>query len=994
MGRRGTGWASFAIAMFTTVAAAAVTEPPHLAGHDGLELADGRAVRAGRVLEWQRAPRSSLHAYGVLAAEMGPGAQAVWDPATGVPSRIWGPGIVVPGSCASAKTAAAFAKAFLARHVALLAPGSAASDFMLVSNDLDDGMRTLGFVQHAGGLVVLGGQVSFRFKHDRLFMIGSEALPHAHAAMGGTVAQSIARAEAEAWLLSDLATTAAADTSVEGPFVLPLITGSSAPRFRTVLRVTVHTTPLGKWHVYVDARNGAPVAREQTLRFATAQVNYNVPLRRPGTPRFDYPAIHTSMTIGGTNVVSDAQGIISWSNGSSASAGVSGPFIDVNNSAGSEASTTLMVSDGAAAVWTPQGEYTDAQVTTFVHGNQVKAYVRGFADLPYVDELLPANVNINDSCNAFYNGSSINFFRATSGCGNTGRIADVVYHEFGHALHDNGIIDGVGAFDGAASEGLSDYLAATITGDPAMGRGFFASDAPLRHVDPDDREHVWPDDIGEIHYTGLIIAGALWDMRKALVRDFGEAEGVKIADRIFYQAMRRAVDIPTMYFEALAADDDDGDLTNGTPHICQINEGFTPHGLREITAIGSRLSVEPPHLDGYTLSLAFTGLFHECDADVTEDAQVEWRLRGEPDVGGVMTMALGPTGFEAVIPTQPDGSVVQYRVTVVFGDGDAETYPTNAADPWYELFVGHVEPLYCTDFETDPFAEGWSHGLSAGDPGEGADDWQWGETASPIESGDPKRPYSGDHVIGNDLGVDNFNGAYQPNKENYALSPAIDTSGYDVVRLHYRRWLSVEDARFDVATVYADDEAVWQNLETNAGDTNHVDAEWRFSDVDLSAQAADGNVVVRYELRSDGGLELGGWTIDDFCVVGYVPTVCGDSRVTGIEACDDGDLNSDVSPDACRSDCVPASCGDGVIDTSETCDDGNLQDDDGCDASCQSEADPAAPGGGGDSGDAGSDALNGIACACHTAGGGARSWPYAVLFALAAGLWRRRRFVA
>ena len=39
------------------------------------------------------------------------------------------------------------------------------------------------FVQRANGMIVVGGQVSFRFKHDRLFVIGSEALPNVTFAM-------------------------------------------------------------------------------------------------------------------------------------------------------------------------------------------------------------------------------------------------------------------------------------------------------------------------------------------------------------------------------------------------------------------------------------------------------------------------------------------------------------------------------------------------------------------------------------------------------------------------------------------------------------------------------------------------------------------------------------------------------------------------------------------------------------------------------------------
>jgi hypothetical protein len=61
---------------------------------------------------------------------------------------------------------------------------------------------------------------------------------------------------------------------------------------------------------------------------------------------------------------------------------------------------------------------------------------------------------------------------------------------------------------------------------------------------------------------------------------------------------------------------------------------------------------------------------------------------------------------------------------------------------------------------------------------------------------------------------------------------------------------------------------------------------------------------------------------------------CGDYVVQGSEECDEGDLNSDVKPDACRKDCAAASCGDGVEDTGE-CDEATF-----CGSDCKSVAEP------------------------------------------------------
>jgi cysteine-rich repeat protein len=75
---------------------------------------------------------------------------------------------------------------------------------------------------------------------------------------------------------------------------------------------------------------------------------------------------------------------------------------------------------------------------------------------------------------------------------------------------------------------------------------------------------------------------------------------------------------------------------------------------------------------------------------------------------------------------------------------------------------------------------------------------------------------------------------------------------------------------------------------------------------------------------------------------------CGDKKVEGIEECDDGRLNDDTLPDACRTDCRMAWCGDGVVDSGEECDDGNPWGGDGCSTTCtlqqgRSEQEPNQP---------------------------------------------------
>ena len=912
--------------------ASAAQTPAAFANRPAMEVAQGDPVRIAGLLDWHGVPAQHRKAWGRLLKAMGSRTHAVWDHDTNVVRRIWGAGIDAPGALASPETAERTAREFLGAHLDLLAPGAVVGDFVLVANHLRSGMRTLGFEQRRGGLPVAGGQVSFRFKNDRLFMIGSEALPHVPAPVGVAISDETAGKAALAWIVRDTSKTAKV-TAIGGVQVLPLIRAGRVD-YATVIPVVVESTaPRGRWNVYVDVVRGKPVAREQTLRFAMGTVKYNAPLRGPSGPRQDYPAYEARLVVNGQNVTTTAAGVVNWNNNNPAQVTVRalGDQFDVNNESGQDAQANLNLNGGGSVTWNAaNNEQVDAQVTTFVHANEVMNYARGIdANNPFHNNQFDAIVNIPDSCNAYYDGQAINFFSQSQDCNNTGRIADIVYHEFGHGVHENAIIDGVGAFDGALSEGVSDYLCTTINDDPAMAVEFFlGDDQPLRHLDPPGDEAFWPDDInGDPHVTGEIIGGALWDLRKALVADQGPA-GVAVADHLYYEAISRATDIPTMYFEAVAADDDNGNLDDGTPNLCLINAAFAAHGLYSIGVDVTGPGVAVPQLDGYDVTAKLAGGSDLCGGDGIESADLIWRLREDPNTGGQIAMDIGPDQISATIPTQPPNPVVQYQLKIAFQGTPEMSFPDNRADPFYEFFVGAVEDIYCTDFETDPALDGWTHGLSEGMPEEGADDWKWGVPMAPVSSGDPQEAFDGTQAYGNDLGGGQFNGMYKPEKTNFTQSQAIDTTGYGQVRLQYRRWLNVEDGFFDRATIYANNDVAWQNLRTpdeNQASVHHTDREWRFHDVDLTPFIQNDSVTLKYEINTDPGLEMGGWTLDALCVVGVVDapaSVCGDGIVTAPEQCDDGANNSDSNPDACRTDCSNPGCGDGVVDSGEDCDGG------------------------------------------------------------------------
>jgi cysteine-rich repeat protein len=840
--------------------------------------------------------------------------KALWDGDTAVPTRIFGEGIAAPGSMADGAIAEAAAKRLLAEQIDLLAPGASASDFVVIGNLVRGGVRTVSFGQRWNGLEVVSSSVRFMFKHDRIASIASTATPHISATMPASLASaSTAESKAQGWVDAAYGATPTVLGSSRTALLLPIHRERGAAlEHRVVLPVTVDlASPRGKWIVYVDAATAEPVARRQTLMFASGTVRYRVPPRHPEGGYEDFVAQFTNHQADGSPVTSDIAGLFSWTGAAAATVapGLAGPYARIFNEAGANVTGSLNVAPDGSAVWDRSSvEFEDAQLASYIHANVAKQFGKDNMDpdLGWLFQQIPVHPNEDSTCNAYSNLDDIHFFRAGDGCENTARLADVVYHEFGHSIHGQSEVPGTD-FDGAMSEGVSDVYAALITGDPAMGLGFFSPTQPLRHIDPPDKEWTWPDDsTGQVHNDGHIISGAFWDLRKALIAQLGEQEGKDLLHEMYYAAISRADDMLSCYAEVLLADDDNGNIADGTPHQCAIDQAFALHGLAE-GAAAQLGAVAPPSVENLTLTLQqLEDTGGDCPGPQIAAAHVEWHLRSEPGTGGWVDFTEGGTTFAATIPDQPDGTVIQYQVVAEMTDGSSRTLPQNAADPWYELYVGPVDEIYCTDFEADPVAGGWLYGGG----------WSWGDATAPAGSDDPATAYSGTKVLGQVLG-----GNYENNGTFTVRSPEIDVAGYETIRLQYRRWLNVEDAEYDHAQIIVEGSTapvpVWTNLRTEQGSTNHRDREWRFQDVDLTGFGADGTLTVTFHLDSDQGLEFGGWTIDDFCIVtqGAPAPECGDGEIdVDTEECDDGNL---ADGDDCSSLCeLPGGGGGGCCSTS------------------------------------------------------------------------------
>lgn len=278
---------------------------------------------------------------------------------------------------------------------------------------------------------------------------------------------------------------------------------------------------------------------------------------------------------------SDAEGKFEYSlNQAPSINGLRGSFVEiVPKSGGRIAKTAVASDDGWLVDLTKPGDdaaWLDkfiAQTMVYYHTNLIITKAKEYISHGWLNQTLTANVNLTRTCNAHWDGDTINFYSGNRQCANTGIIADVVYHEWGHGLDakTGGIVDG------AFSEGYGDIMSLIMTGSNQLGIGFrLPSNDPVRDLEPNK---VYPNDRGEVHAEGLIIGSTFWDLFKELQAKYDREQALNILANYAFKMIFTADRYTEVYDAILVIDDDDGNLSNGTPHKCILNKVFTEHGL-------------------------------------------------------------------------------------------------------------------------------------------------------------------------------------------------------------------------------------------------------------------------------------------------------------------------------------------------------------------------------------------------------------------------------
>jgi hypothetical protein len=365
----------------------------------------------------------------------------------------------------------------------------------------------------------------------------------------------------------------------------------------------------------------------------------------------------------------------------------------------------------------------------------------------------------------------------------------------------------------------------------------------------------------EVHSAGEVWMGFAWKYRENLRAHFGTPTAIAVSnDTVIGSIVANATNQAAAVQQVFIADDDDGNLLNGVPHYAELSAAAITKGMPypqiqlislQSTPLGNSSQQLTPRRVNCTAAVITSGTI--TSLQLVFNAGSGTVFRNMHPNGGL-------NSFSAMLPGILTGAVT-YHIEAVHNGTTTVRLPTTGEFA-YTVTVpttGPFVPFHTQDFTTPT---GWTHGLYSGT----GDDWQNGppQGLSGVVSGvpwsDPTAASSNGSIYGTDLGNPGFNGRY-PNSISYWLrSPAINCSGQTGCFLRFRRWLTVEEGIYDQATVLVNGIPVW----TNPLNGHTLDTAWQT--VEYAIPMADNNpsVTVEFRLTADGGLNLGGWNIDDF----------------------------------------------------------------------------------------------------------------------------------
>lgn len=644
-----------------------------------------------------------------------PGWGAEVDVLNSTANDMFGTALVVPGSSNADK-------AYQLMNGKLKQLGINAQEW-IATRDKDYGhVAYVDFKQAIDGHEVVFSKLSFRFTPTgELVRVKMHTYAQPEAGVAPTMTSNDALSSTA--LTADLSDIAVTSKNVDANWVWFPVPAQSGYTMRPAYKFDViGTFKVDEFPVilegYVDAQTGELLYRmnnvQETFEVKVQAEVYKTSRNNPLTME---PLADMRVSIGGNTENTDATGTATFASlnaPQTATMELRGPWsrIRQGGSSGPTPSASMAFSNATNTyTFTTAGSANISDINAFYHVNVVhdfmKKYLPSFVGM---DFSLPTNTDLtNSTCNAFYNGSSINFYAASGNCRSFAEVGDIVYHEYGHGINREYYGDnGAGAMsNGSLNEGYADIWALGISQDGIVGDGSYITGGQIRTYVGAPK--VYPNDIlGEVHADGEIIAGAWWDVSVNL-------NSVDTMMQLFTKGYTDLPDGPLgtegkIYHEvlisALMDDDNDGNLSNGTPHFKEIAEAFARHGIY-LTSDASLLHNEVAHQTQGTATAINTSLTLTNPA-FFQDLKLIYRERGLSWDTVSMSNTNG-NNYTAQIPAQTHGKIIEYYFAIYdFLNTPAFTIPDRYnPDPAqsqqvtlpFQYAVG-VNPRTKVDFET------------------------------------------------------------------------------------------------------------------------------------------------------------------------------------------------------------------------------------------------------------------------------------------------------
>ena len=542
---------------------------------------------------------------------------------------------------------------------------------------------------------------------------------------------------------------------------------------------------------------------------------------------------------------------------------VDGRYFDVNYSSGTPYSQTVTIEPGLPfnIALNPTNESGKAAMNAYIESNVVRDFTLARnPSYPTIGNQFDWDINIgvSGSCNAFYNGSSINFYNAGGGCNNTA-FSVIVHHEYGHHLVSVG-----GSGQNEFGEGSGDVMGVLIERDSQLARGFFTNDcnSGIRNAD-----NTCTFDASScsscgsaIHSCGQLISGCVWDCVAAF-----EDSGMTPDEANFYMGDLYVNMIPLhsggtiqqdILIDILTLDDNDGNLNNGSPNYFEIAAGFAVHGFDapELSGLDFQFPNGTPSVispfDGVDLAMNVSGISFQP----APNTGTLYIARSNGTVDDIAMPQVADSQYLLSFSDIECDEAVGYYFSAETTTGDVFYWPggqTSVPSPNTRFSgIGATGEIIAfeDDFQTDT---GWT--VSGG-----AVDGQWGRGV-PIDCDRADPPSDADGsgfcFLTDNSSANNCNSDVDDG-QTILTSPALDASAPGSV-ISYSRWFDNtfgnapnEDTMF--VQVSGDGGLSWVGLEV-VGPVAEADGGWYQKQFLVSSYVANStNFRIRFIAQDTG----------------------------------------------------------------------------------------------------------------------------------------------